>query len=89
VVLINDSDESSDDDPSDDALHSELQPDDPLSESSEMSDADPPNLYGPADSGVRGFNNEDEEEWENIDPRLRPVNLKRRHGVNVHCLQCG
>jgi len=88
VVLINDSNESSDDNPSDNALHSKLQPNDPLSVLLEMSDADPPNLYGPANSGIHGFNDEDKREWENIDSRLRPVNLKWWHGINIYCLQC-
>ena len=43
-----------------------------------------PDQYGPADSGIEDCSGEDDEEWENINPRLRPGPVKRRHGVNVH-----
>jgi hypothetical protein len=79
---------------SDNDLYS--QSDNPQSESLEMSGAEEdnfrmtppspntPNLYSDssAGSGVEDCSDEDDEEWENIDPRLRPV--KPRQSVNVH-----
>ena len=46
-------------------------------------DPNTPDLDGPADSGVDNCGDKDEEEWENIDPRLRPVNLKRQRASGV------
>jgi hypothetical protein len=50
-----------------------------------MTPPNTPNLYtgSHADSGVENCSDEDDEEWENIDPRLRPP-VKQRHGVNIH-----
>lgn len=78
---------------SDGESDSYLQPDDSQSESPETFQVDeedlqimtPPNtpdLRGPADSGVEECDDESEEEWENIDPTLRPP--KQRHDVSVH-----
>ena len=88
-----DSDSSGDND-----VYSQLRVDDARSESEspEMVDVDQedfrttplhtPDLCSPADSGVedRSDEPEDDEEWENIDPRLRPVKRRPIHGVNVH-----
>ena len=43
-----------------------------------------PDQYSPADSGIEDCSGEDDKEWENIDPRLRPRPVKQWHGINVH-----
>jgi len=43
-----------------------------------------PDQYGAANSGIGDCSSEDNEEWENINPQLRPGPVKWQHGVNVH-----
>ena len=93
---MNSDDDSDPESNGDNDIYSQLDDARSESESPEMADVDQedfrttpphtPDLCSPADSGVEDCSDEpeDDEEWENIDPRLRPVKRRPGHGVNVH-----